>query len=153
MKKRAIVFIDGNNFYHALKEHIFSKLGRIHINYRTMSQRLALNRELLEIRYYIGRVRNEGDRTRYAHQRKFIDFMQKDGVRFFFGRLEKRTVPSTLSKELGRWMNSLKPRGITLDSAVYRKLHELRQKEEIVTWVEKAVERYDRYRHDLHGIR
>ena len=50
-------------------------------------------------------------------------------------------------------MNSLKPHGIKLDPIVYRKLHELRQKEEITTWVEKASRRYDRHRYDLHGIR
>ena len=93
-KERAIVFIDGNNFYHSLKSHIFPEIGRIRLNYRRMSQKLVLDRNLLEVRYYIGRVRNEDDRTWYANQRKFIDYMQKDGIRFFFGRLEKHTVPS-----------------------------------------------------------
>jgi len=54
MADRAILFIDGNNWYHALKDAGLSDLGRL--DYAAVSRKLVGPRTWLATRYYIGRV-------------------------------------------------------------------------------------------------
>ena len=51
---RAIVFIDGNNWYHGLKASGVRDLGRL--DYARISRKLAGPRLWTATRYYIGRV-------------------------------------------------------------------------------------------------
>ena len=52
--ERAIVFIDGSNFYHAANR-IGVATGDL--KFQSLAQKLVLDRELADIRYYVGRFR------------------------------------------------------------------------------------------------
>lgn len=61
--ERAILFIDGSNFYHAARG---VGVAAGNLDYRKLARRLILDRELTGIRYYVGRV--SGDIHRIAEQ-------------------------------------------------------------------------------------
>ncbi|MCY4281607.1 MAG: NYN domain-containing protein [Gammaproteobacteria bacterium] len=136
-KARAIIFIDGNNFYHGMKKE---GLSSIELDYAQFSRKLVINREWLETRYYIGRVKQEGDTTRYQKQQKFLHQLKTfDKVNYFLGRVERREMKGA-SKKLNKWLNALPNRP---DVSISPKIvEELRRVASIdsVTWVEKAVD-------------
>ena len=103
--ERAVIFIDGNNFYHAV-----GKLGlsSVHLNYGRFSERLVMERTWLETRYYVGKVPQKDDLTRYANQQKFISALsQFDRVHHYLGRLERRLSKSAYQNRLTKWLNAL----------------------------------------------
>ena len=58
--QRALLFIDGSNFYHALKSIGLST----NLNYPEFGRKLVQDRHLVGIRYYVGEVRNDLSRLR-----------------------------------------------------------------------------------------
>ena len=82
--ERAIVFIDGSNFYHAARG---VGVAAGNLDYRTLARRLILDRELTGIRYYVGRV--SGNIHRIASQNKFLDRLRSQGVEITLGRIER----------------------------------------------------------------
>ena len=56
--ERAVLFIDGSNFYHAARG---VGVAAGNLDYRTLARRLILDRELTGIRYYAGRVQGMYD--------------------------------------------------------------------------------------------
>lgn len=82
--ERAVLFIDGSNFYHAARG---VGVAAGNLDYRTLARRLILDRELTGIRYYVGRV--SGDIHRIASQRKFLDRLHSQGVEITLGRIER----------------------------------------------------------------
>lgn len=96
MKKRAIVFIDGNNFYFKLKkasEKLDKQYSLLKFRYRDFSTWLVGNSELLDIRYYIGAVKRENHSEKseqmYAGQQKLVGKLQQQSVKIIFGELIK----------------------------------------------------------------
>ena len=85
--ERAVLFIDGSNFYHAAR-HIGISTGDI--DYQKLANNLILNRELAGIRYYVGQV--SGDLSRRSSQQKFLSRIQGQGVTVVKGRIERRMV-------------------------------------------------------------
>ena len=51
--ERAVIFIDGNNFYHGMKS---IQLPTAELDYEKFSQKLVMGRKWVETRYYIGQV-------------------------------------------------------------------------------------------------
>ena len=135
--ERAVIFIDGNNFYHGMKE---LGLPSTELHYEKLSRKLVLNREWKETRYYIGQVRQEGDLTRYAHQRRFLHVLQQfENVRCFKGRVENRPAERT-AKELTRWLNALSDReNVSISGELIGELRKIAEKK-TVQYVEKAVD-------------
>lgn len=96
MTKKAFVFIDGGNFYFKLKE-LTSKLnGRcslLSFDFKGFSNWLAGDNELIEIRYYIGKLsRKQGDfksEQMYANQQKLIGKLQQQNIFISFGQIIK----------------------------------------------------------------
>lgn len=136
-KQRTIIFIDGNNFYHGVKSLGLLSGG---LHYEKFSEKLAIDGQWLETRYYIGKVRQEGDLTRYANQRKFLHFLEKfNRVRYFLGRVESRPAERT-ARQLSRWLNSLPERcGIKISGDAIAELRAIADKRS-VQYVEKAVD-------------
>ena len=99
--ERAVLFIDGSNFYHAARG-----VGVVagNLDYRTLARRLILDRELTGIRYYAGRV--SGDIHRIASQRKFLDRLRSQGVEITLGRIE-RTMLTPDNNPLARRLKPL----------------------------------------------
>ena len=94
MKNKAIVFIDGSNFYFKLKESAY-KIGKkyslLKFRFRDFCEWLIEEKELVDIRYYVGAVRrqnnNEKSETMYANQQKLIGKLQQQNVSITLGEL------------------------------------------------------------------
>ena len=97
---RAILFIDGNNWFHALRA------GRvpspIELSYSKISQKLVGPREWVGTRYYVGALKQDWNARDYANQRKFLSLLARDDSRIsvHLGRLEQRPVNNPLAEEL-----------------------------------------------------
>lgn len=138
MPNRAVLFIDGNNWYHSLKTAGVGDLGRL--SYVSVSQKLVGPREWVGTRYYIGRVRQGDNRRLYADQRRFLDALHQADpkISVHLGRLEPRSVKNAAAEEILHYLNSLQVR---IDQSVYQDLMRIahrHRKTEVV--VEKAVD-------------
>ena len=95
--KKAIVFIDGSNFYYRLK-HIIKKgdgnTSLLDFNYQKFCLWLCKDFEVVEIRYYIGVVRrkNKDQKSQklYNNQQKLFRKLQKHKVQIVLGMLIQR---------------------------------------------------------------
>jgi len=138
MADRAILFIDGNNWYHALRDVGVSDLGRL--DYAAVSRKLVGPRIWLATRYYIGRVSQGGNRALYADQRRFLSTLISTDPRIttHLGRLEPRPFEDPAADELNRYLAELEVR---IDRRVYHDLLHIAQEYRNTTViVEKAVD-------------
>jgi uncharacterized LabA/DUF88 family protein len=139
MSDRAVLFIDGNNWYHYLKSSGITDL--FHLDYAKISQKLiGPSRDWAGTRYYIGQVDQRQGAKVYADQRKFTDALKKTDSRItvHFGRIEPRETESEAAKELLGYMHALKTK---IDPQVFKDLIDLgKRHEKTVVWVEKAVD-------------
>ena len=89
--KRAIVFIDGNNFYFKLKELTNKKFGLLDFDFRKFAEWLVEPNELVEIRYYIGAIRRQKNNTKseemYANQQRLFRKFQTHNIEVILGQL------------------------------------------------------------------
>jgi uncharacterized LabA/DUF88 family protein len=117
--ERAVVFIDANNCYHAMKAKGVGKLGSL--NYAKISEKLVGARDWRGTRFYVGQVKNEGNTALYNEQRSFIAWLQSCDSRIsvHFGRLEAHTEPNALARRLKRYLADTKVR---IDKEVFRDL-------------------------------
>ena len=91
-KERIFIIIDGNNFYHRLKELKFRRL--LSFNYEKFVQFLLRKEKLLISKnYYIGAVREEPNNPKSKKlmigQQKLIGKLQRSGWIVKFGQLLK----------------------------------------------------------------
>ena len=138
MPKRAILFIDGNNWYHSLKNRGVPAQGNL--SYRLISQKLVQDRMWVETRYYVGRVPQVDNPRLYADQRRFVSQVESEDGRIsvHFGRLEQRPVKDTSAIRLRRYLADL---NIQIPRRIYRGLYEIANEDSgATTWVEKAVD-------------
>jgi len=139
MTARAVVFIDGNNWYHGLRSLGLTDLGRL--DYAKISRKLVgRSRAWQATRYYVGQVNQAEAPDQYAAQRRFLsDLAAKDPrISYHLGRLETRVVQNVAADELLRMLNSLPVR---IDIRVYKGLVALAQRHRrVVVKVEKAVD-------------
>ncbi|TSC58267.1 MAG: hypothetical protein Greene041619_698 [Candidatus Peregrinibacteria bacterium Greene0416_19] len=97
--KRAVIFVDGSNWYHKLRKllNVNTVAGGaetkppVDFDLRGFAQNLIAPDTLVEIRYYIGKVRRvKGDaksEAMYANQQRLIGFLQQQKVTIGFGHL------------------------------------------------------------------
>lgn len=138
MTDRAVLFIDGNNWYHSLRGIGLSDLGRL--NYATISKKLLGHREWVATRYYIGQVQQHGNPRLYADQRSFVERLRATDRRIsvHFGRLEPRTAKSEAAEELLSYLNAMPVR---IDRRAYQDLLALAHRHRVTSViVEKAVD-------------
>jgi uncharacterized LabA/DUF88 family protein len=137
MPDRALVFVDGNNWYHSLREAGVLDAGKL--DYPAICKKLLGPRLWLGLRYYIGQVQQAHNRQLYADQRRFVSKLTSNPkISCHFGRLEPRSVASVCADELLEYLNGLP---IRIDSTVFGKLMELAQRHRRGTiYVEKAVD-------------
>ncbi|MDD9859484.1 MAG: NYN domain-containing protein [Nitrospira sp.] len=87
-KERAMIFIDGSNWYHAMKR---IGLSSSRINYWNFARKLSQEgRSVVEIRYYVGKV--SGDLIRTRKQELSLDRIKNQNVTVVLGRVEKQRV-------------------------------------------------------------
>ncbi len=135
---RAVLFIDGNNWYHALREKRISTPGDL--DYAKVSQKLVVPRLWVATRYYIGQMDQSWNAQDYAHQRGFLSRLTQDDPRIsvHLGRLERRTVRNDAARELRAYLSRLTTR---LDINVYQDLMQIaRRHDQATVLVEKAVD-------------
>ncbi|MEA2092747.1 MAG: NYN domain-containing protein [Patescibacteria group bacterium] len=94
MSEKAIVFIDGSNFYFKLRtlaSKLDYKYSLLDFNFRKFSEWLSHPNELVEIHYYLGVVkRKNGDNKSekmYANQQKLFRRLQKQDIIITHGQL------------------------------------------------------------------
>jgi len=91
MENRVFIIIDGNNFYHRLKELKLKNL--LNFDYERFSQFLVGKRKLVLKKYYIGAIREESNnlksRELMAGQQKLLGKLQKGGWQIGFGHMLK----------------------------------------------------------------
>ncbi|MBI4951230.1 MAG: NYN domain-containing protein [Myxococcales bacterium] len=135
---RAVLFVDGNNWYHTLKAAGVGELARL--DYVKIAQKIVGPRSWQATRYYIGQVSQTGNTQLYADQRSFLAKFQNADVRntVHFGRLEQRTVRSEAAAELLHYLSSLK---VKIDPVVYKDLLDIGTRHKVTRFmVEKAVD-------------
>ncbi len=98
MFKKAIVFIDGGNFYFKLKEltaqlDIGTRISLLKFNFSDFAKWLVGDNDLVEVRYYIGKLsRKQGDtksEKMYTNQQKLIGKLQQQKVFVTLGQIIK----------------------------------------------------------------
>jgi uncharacterized LabA/DUF88 family protein len=135
---RAIVFIDGNNFYHRLKEHGVDPW----LDYAKVSRKLAGARPWVGARYYVGQMPNTPTYARsYAAQRKFIAYLKSRDSRMtcHFGRMEFRRPKNLAAAELMAFLDD--PVAAAVSPEARARLADIaRRHANVETLTEKAVD-------------
>jgi len=139
---RAVIFIDGNNWYHGLKEVGVTDLFQL--DYAKISTKIVgPGRTWVGTRYYIGRMKQDLNAQLYADQRRFLARLQATDRRIttHLGRLEPRTVEDPAAKALQDYLTDLRARQIRIDRKVFHDLHDLAHRyRRTPVLVEKAVD-------------
>lgn len=136
--ERAAVFVDGNNWYHALRETGIRAIGTL--DYRRISEKLVGRRRWVATRYYVGEIRQQSNPRLYAEQRRFLGQLRRTDARIsvHLGRLESRVVESRAARDLQVYLTELP---IRIDATVHRDLLALARKHlRAEVTVEKAVD-------------
>lgn len=93
---RAVIFIDGANFYRKLKRIASLESTVVSLrdfDYRRFADNLTASDEVTDIRYYIGAVKQQaGDdkeksKKLYSDQQKFIAKLQQQNIEIILGQL------------------------------------------------------------------
>jgi uncharacterized LabA/DUF88 family protein len=135
--ERAVVFVDGSNWYHGLKTIGVAEGG---IDYCRLCAKLLGSREWVALRWYVGRVDQASDPVKYGDQLHHMNaFLKQDArISLHWGRIEPRPVKSEAAEELERYLGGLRSR---LDSEVWGRLYDIaRRHRETITYKEKAVD-------------
>ena len=128
------MFIDGSNFYHGLR-----RLGvdNQNFDYCRMVERLVGDRELQEIRYYVGRL--SGDLPRMRRQSQALNALRRQGVRVELGRVEKNIMRADANPLVGRLRKLLATRRMELPPSFAADLESLCA-QDVAYYVEKQVD-------------
>ena len=133
-----MVFIDGNNFYHRLREHGVDPW----LDYAKVSKKVIGARPWVASRYYVGQMPNTANYARsYAAQRKFIAYLRSRDARItcHFGRMEFRYPKNLAAIELMAFLDDSASPAISPEAR--RRLLDIAQRHASVeTLAEKAVD-------------
>ncbi|HUP42029.1 MAG TPA: NYN domain-containing protein [Thermoanaerobaculia bacterium] len=133
---RAVLFIDGNNWYHSLSGLRIQNLGDL--DYALISKKLVGPRHWVETRYYIGGLKHY--HRDFAAQRRFLSTIANDDDRITVhrGRIEDQPKPNALAGEL---VHLLRRAGHTLPPAVKSELEDMASRHAHVSFLkEKATD-------------
>src|SRR3989442_207103 len=114
---RAVLFVDGNNWFHGLGA--IGITDRMRLDYAKISLKLVGPRLWLGTRDYIGRETHNP--TFMANQRQFVKQLLATDHRIsvHFGRIEKRPADNPLASEMLTYLGKLTTR---IDTTVYHDL-------------------------------
>lgn len=110
MSDRAILFVDGNNWYHGLTDAGVQSLAQL--DYCKIASKIVGSaREWIGTRYYIGQVTQTGNAKLYADQRRFLASLTAADKRItvHLGRIETRPAKSDCADELLRTSGTSRP--------------------------------------------
>jgi uncharacterized LabA/DUF88 family protein len=105
MADRAIVFVDGNNWFHGLRTAGVDDRARL--DYKLISEKLIGPREWVGTRYYIGQVSQKDNAALYAQQRRFLAELEGTSSRIsvHLGRIEPRATTNEAASELREYLD------------------------------------------------
>ena len=135
---RAIVFVDGSNWYHGCAALGLGNIGRL--DFARVSRKLARHRRWTATRYYVGEVPQTGTAELAAKQQRFLRFLRSCDPRIsvHLGRLEPREHRNEAADALTRYLTNL---SVRIPPAVYHDLLELARSHIVSRFmVEKAVD-------------
>ena len=138
MADRAVVFIDGNNWFHSLRHAGVER--RALLNYRRITEKLIGPRQWVSTRYYIGQISQKENSSLYAQQRSFLARLERTDPRISIclGRIEPRTATNEAALELRDYLQGLTTK---IDPAVFAALSGIATRHsEATVYVEKAVD-------------
>ena len=140
MPDRAVLFIDGNNWFHGLDR--MGEAGQKRLDYAKLSQKLVAPRTWTGTRYYVGRVEQVGNKQLYADQRAFVAQLLATDKRIsvYFGRIEQRPTENLLADRILTYLAG-KTTGIDADIR-YRLEAMAEMHKKIPTYTEKATDVY-----------
>lgn len=106
MADRAVVFIDGNNWFHGLRDVAVDDRGRL--DYAKISQKIVGPRTWIETRYYIGQINQKHNAALYAQQRSFLAGLRNTDSRIsvHLGRIEPRDTTNEAAREVLSYLAS-----------------------------------------------
>jgi uncharacterized LabA/DUF88 family protein len=137
---RAVLFVDGNNWYHGL-DRIGESASRL--DYVKLSTKLVGARTWSGTRYYVGQLEQTGNKTLYAEQRKFLAALRAQDPRrisVHLGRIERVPTENPMVDELRHFL-SIQTTGMDVD--VRHRLELMANRyERIETYKEKASDVY-----------
>ena len=132
--QRAVLFIDGSNFYHAAKG-IGVATGDL--DYQKLANKLIVSRELAGIRYYVGQV--SGNLSSRSSQQKFLSRIEGQGVKVVKGRIERRMVRPNDNPLIGKLKDVVVAHQADLDDPILVELEAL-CKMSFPQYIEKRVD-------------
>lgn len=139
MADRAVIFVDGNNWYHSMKGAGVVTPGIL--DYRRIAGKLLGPRTLVGLRWYVGRVsQSPGSAVLYAEQRRYLAQLEAQDSRIsvHYGRLEPRRRKNDAAAELLGYLGSLSSR---IDPSIRNDLFAIaRRHANVEVYVEKAVD-------------
>lgn len=137
MTTRAVFFVDGNNWYHCAKSNGIDPKS---IDLLKVASKLAMNRTLVGLRYYTGKVQQTGNLRLHADQQRFLDSLvnQDKRISVFLGRIEPRREKNKAAAELLEYMAKLRT---PIDRTVYKELVAMGARHKVTEYmVEKGVD-------------
>jgi len=98
--ERIIIFIDGSNIYHILK-NLFPDKRPNDFDFEKFTKFLAKDRKLVRIYYYNAPLDREKDESNYMKQQKFFDRIRRiQNFNFILCRMLKRKVDGKIIYEV-----------------------------------------------------
>jgi uncharacterized LabA/DUF88 family protein len=133
---RATVFIDGANLYRGLKS---IGVRAREIDTAKVARKLVQGRDLVEVRYYIGRVDRSGGRA-YDANRALIETLEgTPGVVLRLGYIQRIQEDNPCAEEIARYLANL--RSVRLPGSVFQDLTAIATKHRrVAVFREKGVD-------------
>ena len=76
-KERVVIFIDGSNHYHIIKDMFKSSKHLIDFNFEKFIKNIVKDRKLVRIYYYTAPLDKKKDEETYSKQQKFFDKLRR----------------------------------------------------------------------------
>ena len=134
---RAILFIDGNNWYHSLKR---IGVNSPDLDYQEVAKKLLLDgRKLAGIRYYIGKINDNIARIR--RQDTQLKNLRLQNIHISLGRIEKTTILPKNNSLIEKLNQILDRESTRIPDDVHNELTQLcREQISVYTEKEKQVD-------------
>lgn len=91
--ERVAVFLDGNNFYHRLRDSELNFRNLLQFDYRKFAEWLAQGRKIVRLTYYIGLVRRDPAHSKsdrlVSDQQRLFAYLEKQGWQIERGYMMK----------------------------------------------------------------
>ena len=100
-KERVIIFIDGNNFYHIIKNMFKPSLKLRYLNFEKFIKFLVGDRKLIRTYYYNAPLDRKKDSQSYAKQQKFFEKLSRiPNFKLVLCRMQKVKIDGKITYQI-----------------------------------------------------